>query len=385
MAHIQRRTYRSRRTGKTITSYQARYTGPDGKERTRRFAKKAEAERWTDINDADIARRRWVDPEAGQVRLRDYAADCLAGRDLRDTTRSKYDYLLHHHLLPMFGDKPIANITLAMVRAWYAPLKKKYPTTAAGAYRLLASLFNTAVEDEVLPTTPCRIKRAGSERSAERPTASIPELDAAIASCPIKWQLAPLLATWCQLRRGEVLGLQRQDIDLVAGACTVQRTWSLQHDGTCVLGPPKTEAGVRTLMIPPNVLPALEAHLDHVGEEPATWLFEGEDGRPAHPRTLDRVWAKARAACGRPDLRFHDLRHTGLTWTAMQGATTKELMRRGGHASPAAALRYQHATTDRDRVLANALGHMAQTTNVVALRRTKDGRSSPKGAVEEAG
>jgi integrase len=58
---------------------------------------------------------------------------------------------------------------------------------------------------------------------------------------------------------------------------------------------------------------------------------------------------------GRPDLHLHDLRHTGLTFAAATGATTAELMRRAGHASTEAALRYQHATRDRDRVLAKAL------------------------------
>ena len=62
---------------------------------------------------------------------------------------------------------------------------------------------------------------------------------------------------------------------------------------------------------------------------------------------------------GRPDLRFHDLRHTGFTWSASLGATTAELMHPGGHDSPVAALCYKHATQDRDAVLANALGSLA--------------------------
>jgi integrase len=106
-----------------------------------------------------------------------------------------------------------------------------------------------------------------------------------------------------------------------------------------------------------------------------SWLFPGEDGHPVSPRTVDRVWHDARTKAGRSDLRFHDLRHSGLTWAAATGASTAELMRRAGHVSPAAALRYQHATEDRDRVLADALGKLA-SAKVVPLRRTKDGRGS---------
>jgi len=68
----------------------------------------------------------------------------------------------------------------------------------------------------------------------------------------------------------------------------------------------------------------------------------------------------------------HNLRHSGLTWAAATGASVAELMRRGGHASPAAALRYQHATEDRDRALADALAELAPVTRILA-RWTRDG------------
>ena len=56
-----------------------------------------------------------------------------------------------------------------------------------------------------------------------------------------------------------------------------------------------------------------------------------------------------------PDLHFHDLRHTGGTLSAATGASLKELMARLGHSSVRAAMMYQHATRDRDRVIALAL------------------------------
>ena len=91
---------------------------------------------------------------------------------------------------------------------------------------------------------------------------------------------------------------------------------------------------------------------------------------PVTPRTLNRAWERARVAAGRPDLHLHDLRHSGLTWTAATGATTAELMHRAGHASPAAALRYQHATKDRDRALADALAALSEG-QVAHLDRAK--------------
>ena len=132
-----------------------------------------------------------------------------------------------------------------------------------------------------------------------------------------------------------------------------------------MIGPPKTEAGARTLTIPPNVVPAIMDHLERfVGPEPTAWLFSTSAGLPLSPRNLNRAWDKARRAAGRLDLHLHDLRHSGLTWAAASGASVAELMRRGGHANPQAALRYQHATEDRDRALAEALGKLAEVAEI---------------------
>ena len=185
--------------------------------------------------------------------------------------------------------------------------------------------------------------------------------------------MALLLPAWCQLRRGEVLALQRRDVDLLHGTIRVERAWSAPMNGRPMIGPPKTEAGVRTLAIPPNVVGAVEDHLTRfVGPEPTAWLFGTSTGTALSPRNFDRVWSKAREKVGRTDLRLHDLRHSGLTWAAATGASVAELMRRGGHANPRAALRYQHATEDRDKAIAEALGQLAENANIVALRPDRE-------------
>ena len=91
---------------------------------------------------------------------------------------------------------------------------------------------------------------------------------------------------------------------------------------------------------------------------------------------LEKAWRAARLAVGRPDLHFHDLRHSGLTWAAATGASTKELMVRDGHSTAAVALRYQHATANRDRTLADALAELARPA-VVTPRDGPPGRRDP--------
>ena len=82
-----------------------------------------------------------------------------------------------------------------------------------------------------------------------------------------------------------------------------------------------------------------------------------------------REWDRARTAAGRPDLRFHDLRHTGATWAAEEGATTKQFMRRLGHANPTMAMLYQHATDRGDAQVAARLSRRG--AKVIPLPKRK--------------
>jgi integrase len=88
------------------------------------------------------------------------------------------------------------------------------------------------------------------------------------------------------------------------------------------------------------------------------WLFPAktDSSRPVHPNTLRGDYEIARVKAGRPDLRFHDLRHTGLTWMAEDGATVRELMDAAGHSDVETAMRYQHSVSERRDVLADRLG-----------------------------
>ena len=126
--------------------------------------------------------------------------------------------------------------------------------------------------------------------------------------------------------------------------------------GELVLGPPKTLAGRRTVVIPEVLIGDLEAHLaNYSAPGPDGLVFPGTHSQPFSRKTFYRNWNKAATEAGLPGFHFHDLRHTGNTLAASTGTSTKELMSRMGHASPRAALIYQHATEDRDVAIAAAL------------------------------
>lgn len=285
-----------------------------------------------------------------------FARQWLEGRaDLADRTVELYDWLLRRHIEPAFGLMELDAVAPTAVRAWYGSEAKKHPTTAAKAYRLLSSIFRTALDDELIGRNPCQIRGAAAERAPERPIATMDEVDELAKAMPERLRIAVYLAAWCQLRRGEVRGLRRQDVDLTVGTVSIRETRTTAMSGRTVIKPPKTRAGRRVVAIPPNVTGLLAYHLDHFVDHEANSLIVN-----ATDRKLGAAWRKARSATGRPDLRFHDLRHSGLTWAAETGASLAELMRRAGHASQAAAIRYQHATDQRDRVLADAMAGLAK-------------------------
>jgi integrase len=357
-----------RKAVKNGPRYEVRLRGPDGRERSRSFRTLRDAERYEREQRRALDRGDWIDPRNATITFEEYAHQWMHQRtDLRPRTVALYESLLRRHLLPEFGSLPVGKITPGMVRSWNARLAGEYVVTGAKAYRPLRGIMTTAVADELILRSPCVVKGAGQERSPERPMLSIAEVDALAAAMPEPWRITIDLAAWCHLRVGEVLGLERRDVDMLHARIKVERT-AHEVGGRLELGPPKTAAGLRTLSVPPHVLRVLEHHLSaFVRPEPSSPLLVGEKGGRLGRHPLNEAWSAARAALGRPEIHFHDLRGAGLTWAATQGATTRELMARAGHASPAAALRYQHATADRDAAIAAALSGLAESARRVSL------------------
>ncbi len=351
-------------TKRTTAAGTARYdvrTRIGGRTVTRTFTRRRDADAYASTTEADKLRGVVIDPRRAAVTVEDYCTAWLKGRhDLAVRTAELYAWLLRRYIVPGLGSTSLAALVPAQVRTWHARIADKHPTTAAKAYRLLSSIMRHAVADEVIIRNPCQVKGASGEKSPERPMASIAEVQALADAMPEHLRIAVLLAAWCQLRRAEILGLRRRDVDLLRGTITIATTKVATMKGTIVDKAPKSDAGKRTIAVPGNV--PLEAHLlAHVGAHPDSLVVD------VSYSALRRAWDKARRAVGRADLHLHDLRHSGLTWSAATGATVAELMHRAGHASPAAALRYQHATEDRDRVLADALAALVPSADVVPL------------------
>ena len=97
----------------------------------------------------------------------------------------------------------------------------------------------------------------------------------------LRFRACTMLAAYCSLRRGELLGLRRGDLDLLHGTLLVRRAVVSLRGGTLLVGEPKTEAGYRRIAIPRLIVPDLEEHLDaFVAPKADALVFTGEKGGP---------------------------------------------------------------------------------------------------------
>jgi integrase len=205
------------------------------------------------------------------------------------------------------------------------------------------------------------IKGAGLERAAEMRHVSIPQLHALAEAVPGRYRALVLVAGYGGLRWGELVGLRRRRVDL-AGARIHVVDQVAEVAGKFIVSPPKT-ARQRVVVLPAVAVSALADHLEEFATSgPDELVFPSGRGTYLQRSNFSRlVWRPAVQRLGLEGLRFHDLRHTAATLAAAAGATTKELMERMGHTSPAVALRYQHVMADRQAALAAALDGLARS------------------------
>ncbi|MFS0867444.1 tyrosine-type recombinase/integrase [Microbacterium sp. 179-B 1A2 NHS] len=364
---------------------QASYVGPDGERHNapQTFDTLTDARGWLVTQQAQILSGEWSRGAAELAEsakrgktatFAEYAENWIDtrtnrhGEHLRPRTAAEYRRLIRGPLAP-FAPLRLTAITSEAVRSWYSDLVKAgTKTQAARAYELLKSVLATAVNDGRLKTNPCQIRGAAAASTGRKitpPTAA--ELAKIIEVITPRFKAAVALAAWTGVRYGELTELRRKDIDVIesengeqAIIVNVSRGVTQVTGQGFVVGPTKSEAGVRSIVLPPHVNDIVLTHLkENVTRFPESLLFPGADGSSHLGQSaFYKHWNAARVAAKRPDLPWHGLRHYGATRAAIAGATLKELQARLGHSTVVAAMRYQH-TAGRDEELARRMSELA--------------------------
>lgn len=359
--------------------WQARYPGPDGLIRPapHTFVSKRDAEQWLTLTEAAMLRGDWIDPMLSRITLAEYGTRWIRERSLGVRTREEHDRTFRLHVVPFLGRKTLGQIGTDTVRTWRVDLAEagRSEIRVAKAYKLLRAIMNTAVDDERIKRNPCRIRGADQEHSPERPVATVPQVFALADQMPARFRVFVLAAAFTGLRWGELIALRRCDVDTHERVVRVPRRLAQLASGRMVVGPPKSAAGFRTVALPELIVGDLAGHLERFVEPgDGALLFVGPKGAMLKRGNWRQSvhWPQAIKKAGLPEgFTFHDLRHTGNTLAAAAGASTKELMHRMGHGSMRAALIYQHATSERDHEIAQALSRRARAARDKAEKKTQ--------------
>ncbi len=368
--------------------YQARYVGGDGLPRTapQTFKTKADANAYLATQESDIVRETWKAPKHARVTLGEYGRTWIAQRPIKPSTRERYRSAWNLHIDPHIGALMIDDVNPAIVREWFAALgehlrasalekSRRFQTadqagsaTLAHAYRLLKAVMNTALEDELIPNNPCRIKGASTYRHAERPTLGIDEIEELARQVPARYKATVYLLAWAGIRLGEAAELRRKDIDLKHSQVRVERA-VYPIDSEYVVQTPKSRAGVRTIVLPEFVTEVLREHMrDYSPIGPDGLLFPTRFGTCAY-NAIQLAITRTLRAMGYESVRVHDLRHSGQLLAATNGATLTDLQRRMGHSTVNAAMAYAHASRDNGRSIAERMN--AQRATVVDITTRK--------------
>ena len=287
---------------------------------------------------------------------RDWAATNVSPK-----TAERYSELLRMHVRPALGDKRMQAIRAEDLNKLYADLHDKIaPRTIKHAHRLLHRIFGHAnkwgnikrnvialVDSPKVPPTEAAVLQA----------TEIPHMFAALRGR--EFYPIAVLALGTGMRRGELLALRWQDVDLDSGSLRIER--SLEETGKGLrFKPPKSARGRRSISLAPAVISELRAHWRAqqeqrlalgLGKSPAEGLvFAKYNGAPFSPDRLSGDFARATKAAGLPHVTLHTLRHTHASQLIAAGIDILTISRRLGHHSAALTLTvYGHLLIAKDR------------------------------------
>jgi integrase len=299
----------------------------------------------------------------------------LQARSLRPSTLDGYRRLIEIHILPTVGEWPLQSIASQHLDRLYGELLEHGSHRTGGegtglsakTVRSVHALLHKALKDAVRKRLIQRNVVADADppklRCAEATlrTWTAGELRTFIdgtAEHPLG--VAFLLAATTGMRRGEVLGVRWQDVDLETRRLAVRQT-VLSVNYRIVLGAPKTSRSRRLIALDPYAVAALRRRREVQADKrklcATDLVFTTEDGSPVHPDSFSQVFERSVRRLGLPRIRLHDLRHTHATLGLIAGIPAKIMSDRLGHSTVAFTQdRYMHAIPQLQEEAATTVG-----------------------------
>ena len=295
---------------------------------------------------------------------------------VRPSSHQTYRGYLENHIKPNIGQIPLEKLTSLELQKLYKKLLEKgrvdrlesrhqakglSPKTVRNIHQIISSAMKLAQEQKLIvgnPAEGCALPRL---EHREMQTLPVEQLQSFLGEAKDSgvFELYYLeLATG--LRRGELLGLKWEDIDLERGDLRVKRQIA-RINGEVVEAPLKTKNAYRTLPLAEDTVSVLLEQKKKVGDSP--WVFPSPAGGPLSPDSVLHMLHRVLKRAGLPSLRFHDLRHTFVTLALQNGVDVKTVSGMLGHFSAGFTLdTYAHVTTASQRQAAKTMGSVLSGT-----------------------
>lgn len=358
MGHVRDRWMTTGPTGRKVRNdrwgkgqrWQARWTD-GGLERVKAFSTKDAAEH-------HLARMALGEPQrkpALALTFGEYAEEWRRQRlHHRPSTALAAEGTFRRVLLPSLGHLPLTGVTRADVQdAVVEWTQRLAPSTVAVAYGYVASVYKHAVEDKLVPFTPCvRINLPAKPTERVRPL-TVEQVQLIASRVPAWYRAMVVVDAATGLRGGELRGLT-EDRLAEGDVLVVDRQLVAIKDGAPVFGPPKSDAGVRTVAAGAVAAAALAEHRATYAPGLEGLVFVNRGRSPISRGDMSEVWRNAtRDLHLRPRSGWHDLRHFSASLLIAAGLSPRAVADRLGHADVAETLRtYAHLwPSDQERAV----------------------------------
>lgn len=354
--------------------------GSDYRGKPRRFYKTVTAKSDNDVQTAlavfyhDCEKNRIA--VASSVTFQEFVS--IWEREYAQTQLKKSTYISNMRLLnrnfEMFNKKKLNQIKPFHVRQWITFLsieKKHSPKTVRNNYSLLRSILHKAVQWEYIDKNPAEnieLPKPKQHEAAFYNADEVVELIDILASIPkkhINYVVAILLGLFGGLRRGEICGIDVNDVNLNDGTIRIKQTRMVYGQGGLYIDSPKTLRSTRTITLPKGIMQKIEELLQYQEEQKMKlsdiWqdspaLLKNETGNPIYPQSVYRWFSKLQKEYDLPHLPLHGLRHTHVSMLVDCDMNLEDISKRLGHSQKTTTLNiYSHLFSDKDEVLAMKL------------------------------